>query len=104
MKVSTVGPPRDNNVPSLSRQKSFIIENTEILDRDTKLTILRLIMLEIGPSALGSARAVILEHGATREISINLDNVDNEEVILQIYNIVSIRRASLNEPRTTGKL
>ena len=92
--------------PPLGRQKSFIVENAGILDCETKKAILRLVMMEIGRVAPGGgdgggepeARPVVLEQGATKEVSIDLDNIDNPEVVLQLYNIVNNRRASLMEP------
>jgi hypothetical protein len=93
--------------PPPSRQKSYIVENAGILDPDTKKTILRIVMMEVGK--FGGARAsqtprpVVLENGTTGEISIHLDHIDNAEVVLHIYNIVSNRRAALNEPAHAGK-
>ena len=48
-------------------------------------------------------RPVILENQTTGEVSVHLDNIDNPDVILHIYNIVSNRRASLNEPANSSK-
>ena len=90
--------------PPLGRQKSFIVENAGILDRETKKAVLRLVMMEIGrvASSGGEAdpepRPVVLEQGTTKEVSIDLDNIDSAEVILQLYNVVNNRRAALNEP------
>ena len=96
--------------PSVSRQKSFIVENGGILDVDTKKAILRLVMMEIGKTVTVTAadgskeeRPVVLENRTTKEVSVNLDNVDSPEIILHIYNIVSNRRASLNEPANGSK-
>lgn len=94
--------------PSTARQKAYIVENAGILDAETKKVILRLVMMEIGRTAPGrpgggdDACPVVLEHGVTREVSINLDNIDDEEVVLQLYNIVGNRRAALNEPARDG--
>lgn len=92
--------------PSKFRQKTFIAENGGILDDKAKKAILRLVMMEVGKAVTvrdedGNAeevRPVVLEQGATGEVSIHLDNIDNEEVLLHIYNIVANRRATLSEP------
>ena len=83
-------PPRP---PSLSQRKAFIVENAGILDRGTKLAILSVVMLEVGPS-------VVREVGANREVNIDLDQIspENEELITHIYNIVATRRQSLSQP------
>ena len=83
--------------PSIGRQKSFIIENAGILNRETKLAILSIVMMEIGPT-------VLMETGGTREVDIDLDAVvaANEEVIGHIYNIVRARLETLNQPARAG--
>lgn len=113
------GPP-----PSAARQKTYVVENGGILDFDTKKAILRLVMMEVGrtvtattsgpdgeevgrpvtgPDGEEVTRPVILVNQTTREVSVHLDNIDNPDVILHIYNIVSNRRATLNEPANSGK-
>ncbi len=91
--------------PPISRQKTFIVENANILDFKTKKTILSLVMMEVGRVATSAvpaggvvARQVVIENGTTSELSINLDNIDKPEVLLHIYNIVSGRRAALSAP------
>lgn len=87
-------------LPTVPRQREYIASNGNILNDDSKKAILRLVMMEVGLTAPDSEppRPVVLENSTTREVSINLDNVDNVDVVLQIYNIVLARRASLNEP------
>ena len=82
--------------PSTSQQKTFIVENANILNRETKLAILAIVMMEIGPS-------VVMETGGSKEVDIDLDAVTaaNEEVIAHIYNIVLARRKSLGQPAGT---
>ena len=77
---------------TVDRKKTFIVENTGILNRDTKLTILSIIMMEIGQS-------VIMETNK-KEININLDllEIKNIEVLNHIYNIVKKRLDILNQP------
>lgn len=79
--------------PSIGQQKAFIIENVSILNRETKLAILSIVMMEIGPS-------VVMEAGGTKEVDIDLDAValTNEEVLAHIYNIVQTRRVALSRP------
>jgi hypothetical protein len=108
LKVADKGSSREPP-PSASRQKTFVVENAAILDQDTKKAILRLVMMEVGKTntvatAEGTeVRPVILENRTTGAVSIHLDNIDNPDVILHIYNIVSNRRASLNEPANSSK-
>ena len=77
----------------IGQQKSCIIENATILNKETKIAILSIVMMEIGPS-------VIMEAGGSKEVDIDLDAVaaSNEEVLAHIYNIVQTRRAALNRP------
>lgn len=97
--------------PPTSRQKTFIVENADILDVDTKKAILRIVMMEVGKEVTvggvdgraAQTNPVVLENRTTREVSINLDSIDTPEVIHHIYNIVSNRRALLNEPAHGGK-
>jgi hypothetical protein len=91
--VGPSGGPSGAAAPSIGQQKTFIIENAGILNRETKLAILAIVMMEIGPG-------VIMETGGTREIDVDLDAVTlaNEEVIAHIYNIVLTRREALNQP------
>jgi len=103
------GTPREP-APSVNRQKTFIVENSEILDRETKKAILRLVMMEIGKTTniVGddgetSVVSVVLENQTTGEVSVNLDLIDNSDLVLHIYNIVSNRRALLNEPAHGAK-
>jgi hypothetical protein len=85
--------PTEPRVPSLSQQKTFIVENTGILNHETKIAILSIVMMEIGP-------AVVMETGGAKDVDINLDSVAsiNEEVINHIYNIVCARREALSHP------
>lgn len=91
-------------LPSLSRQKSTIAESGDILNHDTRVTILRIVMMEVGESAMiegpdGPVKVpVVLKNQSSREVSINVDNIPNEEVIAQLYNLVTNRRAALSEP------
>jgi hypothetical protein len=79
--------------PNISQQKNFIVENANILNRETKLAILSIVMMEIGPT-------VIMETGGAKEVDINLDAATNanEEIITHIYNIVLARRNALSQP------
>jgi hypothetical protein len=104
--VADEGPAREPP-PSAARQKTFAAENGAILDNDTKQAILRLVMMEVGKTVTTAegeeVRPVILENQTTGEVSVHLDNIDNPDVIRHIYNIVSNRRASLNEPANSSK-
>lgn len=83
---------------SIGQQKAYIIENAAILNRETKIAILSIVMMEIG---LG----VVMEAGGSREVDIDLDAVatTNEEVLAHIYNIVHTRRSALSRPAGTSR-
>ncbi len=83
----------DAPLPGVGRQKSFIIENAGRLNRETKLAILTIVMIEIGPSAA-------VETNAARDVDIDLDAVAaaSGEVLAHIYNIVWARVESLRHP------
>jgi len=89
-------PPRAS-LPSTSRQKSFIVENSGILNLAAKRSILSIVMMEIGPS-------VVLESGGAQETNIDLDAVGdtNEEVLAHIYNIAWARLQAMNQPARAG--
>lgn len=78
---------------STDRKKRFIVENANILNRDIKLVILNLVMMEVGPS-------IIMETNNKKEVDINLDLLENKnlEVLNHIYNIVKKRLDILNQP------
>lgn len=82
-----------NNEISIERKKKIIVENGKILNKETKLTILSLIMMEVGQS-------VIMESNTKKEVDINLDLLEkkNIEVLNHIYNIVKKRLDILNQP------
>ena|SRR5271166_543783 len=84
-------------VPSMGRQKSFIIDNATILNLETKKAILSVVMMEIGPT-------VVTESGTAKEVNIDLDAVasENEAVLLNIYNMVRARLEVLNLPARGG--
>lgn len=81
-----------NNI-SVDRKKKFIVEHSNILNKDIKITILSLVMMEVGQS-------VIMETNNKKEIDINLDILEskNIEVLNHIYNIVKKRLDTLNKP------
>lgn len=81
------------NEISISRKKKFIVENSNNLNREIKLTILSLVMMEVGKS-------VIMETNIKKEVDINLDELEkkNKEVLNHIYNIVKKRIDILNQP------
>jgi hypothetical protein len=92
-------------IPSISRQKTFIIDNAAVLDVNAQMSILRIVMLEVGKTITvagtdgnAESRPVILESGRGKRPAIHLDNLENPEVILHIYNIVNNRRDALNVP------
>lgn len=75
-------------LPSISRQKSFIVDNAGILDKQSKREILSVVINEAEPGlAMESA-------GWT---DINLDGCP-KECIERIYNLVKSRLDALNRP------
>jgi len=79
--------------PSISQQKAFIIENTMIMNKETELAILSIVMMEVG-------RLAVIEASVTKKVDIDLDVVAtvNPEVLTHIYNIVLTRREALSQP------
>lgn len=85
---------------SMQSQKTFIIENSAILNRETKIAILSVVMMEVGPSAvmqrLGAKDVEI------NEVDIDLDicskHKDGADIIQQIFNIVNGRLNILKQP------
>lgn len=82
----------ENRPLSINQQKAFIVENATILNREIKIAILSIVMMEIGQS-------VIMEN-SIKEVDINLDAVAiiNKDIITHIYNMVLTRRKLLNQP------
>jgi hypothetical protein len=80
-------------LPSVAQQKSFIVTNASILNLETRSSILKIVMQEIGES-------VILKTAGRAEVNVNLDAVaeKNEEVLGHIYNIVRARLDVLSQP------
>jgi len=78
---------------STERKKKFIVENSNILNKDIRITILSLVMMEVGNS-------IIMETNNKKEVDINLDQLEikNIEVLNHIYNIVKKRLDILNQP------
>jgi len=80
-------------IPCISKQKKVIIESAGILNKETKLAILNLVMMDIGTEA-------IMNSGGSNMVDINLDTIENinKEIIWHIYNIVKARIATLSVP------
>lgn len=81
------------DIPCISKQKKVIIESAGILNKETKLAILNLVMMDIGTEA-------IMNSGGSNTVDINLDTIENinKEIIWHIYNIVKARIATLSVP------
>ena len=84
--------------PTPARQRRYIVEsaNAGMLDHATKRAIVNIVMMEIGESAL-------IKNKASGDLSIDLDQIENIEVIQHIYNIVCNRREILNRPVHDGR-
>lgn len=81
-------------LPGVLQQKAYIIANATVLNDDSRRAILKIVMMEIGPT-------VILKTKSARpEVDIDLDMVAeiNEEVLGHIYNVVQARLNALNRP------
>jgi hypothetical protein len=89
----------DRTLPSIGRQKTFIVENASILDRGTKIAILSIVMMELG-DIVTSKKVVAETKRVGGEVDINLDVAAevNPEIVTHIYNIVRARRDTLNQP------
>lgn len=82
-----------NVLPSINKQKKFIIENSHILNKETKLSILSIVMMEIGDSVIYPSMGI-------KGLNINLDNIEkiNSEIVTHIYNIIKNRLEILSKP------
>lgn len=80
-------------------QKTFIIENASILNKETKIAILSIVMMEIGSSVVMETGG-LKETGGATEVDVDLDAVSetNIDVLAHIYNIVATRRNTLSQP------
>ena len=78
-----------------NRQKTFIIENSNILNKEIKIAILSIIMMEIGPSVIMDSI-----QKESKGLNINLDAIGeiNPDILNHIYNIVKTRIDTLNQP------
>jgi len=83
----------NSNLPNKNKQKAFIIENAHILNKDIKMSILSIVMMEIGSSVISSSIGI-------KGLNINLDSIEkiNPEIITHIYNIVKNRLDTLSKP------
>ena len=82
-------------VENLKKQKKFIIENSNILNRDIKITIFSIVMMETDVN-----KDIISENIGNQGININLDEIEliKPEIITHIYNIVKNRLNILSKP------
>jgi hypothetical protein len=84
----------DSNIlPNINKQKKFIVENSHILNKEIKLSILSIVMMEIGEMVISPSMGI-------RGLNINLDKIEkiNSELITHIYNIVKNRLNVLSKP------
>lgn len=92
-------------LPSLEAMKREIVRNADDLGLETKVAIIRLVVMEVGHERDG--RTVVAAGGspAAPETNINLDAVAEFEpdVIAQIYSIVCARMAALSRPAGAGR-
>ena len=101
----------DCKAPTAERQKTFITDNMGVLDPNSIKTILRIVMMEVGPMKMEirdgvevpTGRRVVYESPRKKGVSILLDNIDNPEVIQHIYNIIANRRAMLDKPASRSQ-
>jgi hypothetical protein len=84
----------DSNIlPNINKQKKFIVENSHILNKEIKLSILSIVMMEIGESVIYPSMGI-------KGLNINLDKIEkiNSEIITHLYNIVKNRLHVLSKP------
>jgi len=86
----------NSNLPNLNKQKKFIIENSHILNKEIKMSILSIVMMEIGDTVIYPSMGI-------KGININLDDIENinSDIITHIYNIVKNRLDILSRPFIT---
>jgi hypothetical protein len=89
-----------STMPSTGRQKTFIVENSKFLNRESARAIMSIVMMEVGASVVAETR-----RGHEVELDVDLDAVAdvNEEVIGHIYNIVRARLATLSHPACAAR-
>lgn len=84
----------DKKEPTVGQQIAFIMENHQILDRPTKIQILNIVRLEV------ENFADVFGADDTNGVDIDLDACATKypDVIRPIYNLVQVRRRTLNQP------
>lgn len=84
----------DKKEPTVGQQIAFIMENHQILDRQTKIQILNIVRLEV------ENFADVFGADDTNGVDIDLDACADKypDVIRPIYNLVQVRRRTLNQP------
>jgi hypothetical protein len=90
---------------STERKKKFIIENSNILNRDIKLNILTIIMMNSDlhiKSSSETDQSIIMDtsNNSKKCVDINLDLLEKKDinVLNHIYNIIHKRLETLNKP------
>ena len=83
-------------IPTLNNQKKFIIENAYILNKEMKINILSIIIIEIEDMQ----NSIISENVGMHGVNINLDSIEliNPTLITHIYNIIKNRLDVLSKP------
>jgi hypothetical protein len=83
----------NSNLPNLNKQKKFIIENSHILNKEIKMSILSIVMMEIGDTVIYPSMGI-------KGLNINLDDIEiiNPDIITHIFNIVKNRLDTLSRP------
>ena len=86
----------NSNLPNLNKQKKFIIENSHILNKEIKMSILSIVMMEIGDTVIYPSMGI-------KGLNINLDDIENinPDIITHIFNIVKNRLETLSRPFIT---
>jgi hypothetical protein len=84
----------DKKEPTVAQQIAFIMENHQILDRKTKIQILNIVWLE------AESPDDVLGADDTNGVDVDLDACAEKypDVIRPIYNLVLVRRRTLNQP------
>jgi hypothetical protein len=86
----------NSNLPSMSKQKKFIIENSHILNKTIRINIFSIVMMELEDHK----DIIISENMGNVGININLDIIEElkPNVITHIYNIIKNRLDTLSKP------
>ena len=86
--------PATEPLPSLAQQKTYIIENSRLLERGIKINILSLVQTWVYDEDSPPQTTIV---NCRDGVNINLDKIP-QDLVTNIFNIVKSQVASLNVP------